>query len=754
MTFHCRPRNGRRIAGTALFVLSAVLSAAVGTLALWACGPYFPNWVLGKDETFLNMPGGLLRQEVGHLKIAADPFQALPGEDPFQQTADADAADLAKALAKSGMSADRRTAVLARHAELRKLLQEHATAACIPCQGTPEEGAPAPPPVPPLAAGVTVPEGLPGEIADYLQGAVAYHQGRVPEATAAWQHLLNRPAADRRLRSTWAAFMLGKTALRGDRKEAVRWFETTREMAAHGFEDSLGLAAASLGWQAKAELDLGHFDRALPLYARQARSGDPLALSSLQAACRKALEKGPDTLNLIARSPQARDAMTAFLVSDHHGVWPDPWFPQDEAQASEETTETETMPETTEPQADPFAGSKAWLQAVKGAGIKDAAGAERLAWIAYQDGDFAAARDWVQKAPEDAPMARWIRAKLLLRDGKVAEAQTLLDEVARTIPDPAFTEAEEAVYSSWGESGKLNTPSLAHGEDGALLLTQGRHTQALDHFLRGGFWLEAGYVADRLLTVDELKTYVDATWPAGTAAGHPTPEEGDYLTAGFKTPEPGQLAHDVRYLLGRRLVRNGRLTEAEAYLPADLHPLHAALSRAEKEGNDHALPAEQRARALFQAACITRRQGMEIAGSENEPDWTFVRGDYELTAFTAWVEKRVDNKILKPAPDEAKREAASRVEPWKRFHYRYRAANLAHEAAALLPDGSEDKARMLATGGGWLKLRDPEIAAPFYKELVSCCGNTRLGKEAERLKHFPETPECDMGVPPLRQPEE
>jgi len=742
LTLHCRPQGGRRIAGA----LTVLLSAVGGTLALWACGPYFPNWVLGSDETFLEMPGGVLRQEVGRLKISPDPFQAQPGDNPFQQTADADAADLAKALAKSGLSADRRAAVLARHAELRKLLQEHAEAACIPCQGAPDEGAPAHPLPPPLAGGVAVPEDLPGEIADYLQGAVAYHQGRLSDAAAAWQRLLNRPAADRRLRSTWAAFMLGKIGLRGDRKEAVRWFEATRELASHGFEDSLGLAAASLGWQAKAELDLGHFDRALPLYARQARTGDPLALSSLQAACRKALEKGPDALNPIARSPQTRDIMTAFLVSDHHGAWADPWLPV-------EPVEEET-PEGSETPADPFAGTKAWLTAVKAAGIKDAAGAERLAWAAYQGGDFAAARDWVQKAPEDTPMARWIRAKLLLRDGKIAEAQALLDEVARTLPDPDLNEDEEGFFSPWGENRKLNSPSLAHAEDGALLLTQGRYPQALDHFLRGGFWLEAGYVGDRLLTVDELKAYVDATWPASLAAGHPTTGEGDYLSASFKMPEPGQVAHDLRYLLGRRLVRSGRLAEAKAYLPADLHPLHEALSRAEKEGNDRALPAEQRARSLFQAACITRRQGMEIAGSENEPDWTFTQGDFEIPAFTAWVAKRADNKILKPAPDEAKRAGENRAEPWKRFHYRYRAADLARTAAGLLPDGSEDKARMLATGGGWLKLRDPETAAPFYKELLSCCGNTRLGKEAERLRRIPETPECDMGVPQVQRPDE
>lgn len=743
MTLHFRPRirpqGGRRIVGAAM----VFLSAAAGTFALWACGPYFPNWVLGKDENFLASPGGLLRHEVGRLKIAPDPFQAQPGDDPFQQTADADAADLAKALAKSGMPADRRAALLARHAELRKRLQEHAVAACIPCQGMSEEGMAAPaaaPPMPALPPDIAIPEGLPGEIADYLQGAIAYHQGRSSDAAAAWQRLLNRPAADRRLRSTWAAFMLGKAALKSDdSKDAIRWFETTRELATHGFEDSLGLAAASLGWQARAELGLGHFDRALTLYTRQARTGDPLALSSVQLTCRKALEKGSDALNPIARSTQARDAMTAFLVSDHHGAWADRWLTEEEE------------PQESAPKAGPVLKDvAAWLQAVKAAGIKDAAGADRLAWAAYQGGDFAAAWEWAQRAPEEAPMAGWVRAKLLLRDGKVAEAQALLDEVARTLPDPELNETEEGIYSPWGAGGKLNTPSLAHAEDGALLLTQGRYPQALDHFLRGGFWLEAGYVADRLLTADELKAYVDTTWPASLAAGHPTAEEGDYLGAGSKMPEPGQVAHDIRYLLGRRLVRTGRLAEAKAYLPTDLHPLHDALSRAEKEARDRTRPADQRARALFQAACITRRQGMEIAGSENEPDWTFLQGNFELAAFPHDVAVRADNTILKPGADEKERTGKSGVEPWKRFHYRYRAADLAREAASLLPDGSEDKARMLATSGGWLKLRDPELAASFYRDLVSCCGSTRLGKEADRLRRFPDVPECDMGVPPVQ----
>jgi hypothetical protein len=388
---------------------------------------------------------------------------------------------------------------------------------------------------------------------------------------------------------------------------------------------------------------------------------------------------------------------------------------------------------------------------VKAAGIKDTAGADRLAWAAYQAGDFAAARDWAQRAAANAPMAGWVRAKLLLRDGQVAEAQKLLDEVAHTAPDLEMTEAESDYYSPWGNGGRLNAPALAHGEDGALLLTQGNYLPALEHLLRGGFWFESAYIAERLLTLDDLKAYVDSTWPASAAAGRPTIAEGDYMGSGAKAPEPGQIAHDLRYLLGRRLVRNGRLADAKSYLPADLHPLLEALARAEQDGRDRTKPADQRARALFQAACITRRQGMELAGTENEPDWAFTQGAFEIDGFPDTVVKRSENKILVPASDEASRAAKSKADPMKRFHYRYRAATLAREAADLLPEGSEDRARMLATGGTWLKLRDPEAAAPFFKELVSCCGETKLGQEAVRLKRIPDAPECEMGVAPVQR---
>ncbi|MEO1369736.1 MAG: hypothetical protein AAFX50_21350, partial [Acidobacteriota bacterium] len=56
----------------------------------------------------------------------------------------------------------------------------------------------------------------------------------------------------------------------------------------------------------------------------------------------------------------------------------------------------------------------------------------------------------------------------------------------------------------------------------------------------------------------------------------------------------------------------------------------------------------------------------------------------------------------------------------------------------LLPDQSEQTARVLATAGTWLKNLDPDRADRFYKALVRRCGETALGREADRRRWFPD----------------
>ena len=76
------------------------------------------------------------------------------------------------------------------------------------------------------------------------------------------------------------------------------------------------------------------------------------------------------------------------------------------------------------------------------------------------------------------------------------------------------------------------------------------------------------------------------------------------------------------------------------------------------------------------------------------------------------------------------------MKPGKRFHYRYIAADLAWRAAKLMPDNSEETARILHTAGGWLKVRDPDAADRFVQAIESRCARTEIGKATLKLHWF------------------
>jgi hypothetical protein len=107
--------------------------------------------------------------------------------------------------------------------------------------------------------------------------------------------------------------------------------------------------------------------------------------------------------------------------------------------------------------------------------------------------------------------------------------------------------------------------------------------------------------------------------------------------------------------------------------------------------------------------------------------------------------------LLRPTPDELRRAIAQAVEPPVRFHYRYLAADLAWEAAQLMPDNSDDTARVLCVAGSWLKNRDPKAADKFYKELVRRCRRTVLGTAADLKRWFPELDEDGKPLLPRDQ---
>ena len=148
------------------------------------------------------------------------------------------------------------------------------------------------------------------EFAIYLAGRSLAESRNLPGARATWHALLAMPPADRVWRSTWAAFMIGRSYQFDDPAEAIRWFRRTRELAAGGFADSLGLANSSIGWEACAELDLHHHPRAIRLYLEHKAAGDPTSVESLGFASRWALRVPMETLVEYARDPVMRPVIT------------------------------------------------------------------------------------------------------------------------------------------------------------------------------------------------------------------------------------------------------------------------------------------------------------------------------------------------------------------------------------------------------------------------------------------------------------
>jgi len=132
---------------------------------------------------------------------------------------------------------------------------------------------------------VSLPSEFPSEFSDYHRVALAYRRGaeHFAEARDVWLALLSRPPEERHYRTVWAAFMLGKLALKTGASDGQKWFQQTREFAQQGFADSLGFAADSYGWQGRVEWKQDRPAEAARLFLTQLSLGDESAVVSIKA---------------------------------------------------------------------------------------------------------------------------------------------------------------------------------------------------------------------------------------------------------------------------------------------------------------------------------------------------------------------------------------------------------------------------------------------------------------------------------------
>ncbi len=184
-----------------------------------------------------------------------------------------------------------------------------------------------------------------------------------------------------------------------------------------------------------------------------------------------------------------------------------------------------------------------------------------------------------------------------------------------------------------------------------------------------------------MLTVDELKAYVDEHVPAPPAQAANTP-----------TPP----AATLRNLLARRLMREGRYSDADDYFTDARTREIADTYAAALEAGQSDWGRVDRANALFDAARMARESGLDIMGTEADPDYGFTGADFSFG------EGQSDPKGAYVTAEERARFAASKPAPNLRYHYRYIAVDEANRAADLLPPRSQAFAAVLCTAAGWM----------------------------------------------------
>ncbi|WP_156345912.1 hypothetical protein [Verrucomicrobium spinosum] len=589
-------------------------------------------------------------------------------------------------------------------------------------------------------------EEVPGEFSDYHAGALAMDSDQA-KAKAVWETLLQRPAEERKYRSTWAAYMLGKLAL-GEKKydEAVKWFRETRKLAKEGFTDGLGLAAESYGWEALAEMESGHAAQSARLYLTQLSLGDLSAVVSLKYLVPDRDSSpysadDPVTVSPVVGTAYAVDSTEAALVK----AAADPLLRR-LVTAHVLAVGVGSTWDNDSGVSRPDASRQArWLAAIAKTGVKSTPDAEYLGWVAYSMGKYEDAGRWLKLSDGTGAAARWLKAKLARRAGDLKLAATLMAEVVRDLPE------NECLENTLGDDAYPMPPSRSAACDlGMIQLTRGDYLAALDAFLTVNMWDDAAYVAERVLTTMELLAYVAEHFPEV-----PKPKDPDNYT------EEEAKRHDeatrIRSLLGRRLMREDRYAEARSYLPENQWPNHDRYVAALKVAADEKAAKQERARALFTAAWVARYHGMELMGTEGGPDSSSTNGDFispntAMERLTGQKQKmgysdEEEEQDFKPGPaglvvpvssDEKKRLTSTKLNPEKRYHYRHVAAGLAWKAAGLLPDQSEITADVLNTAGGWLKGRYPKEADRFIQAIERRCYKTEIGKEAGKKHWFVE----------------
>lgn len=396
----------------------------------------------------------------------------------------------------------------------------------------------------------------------------------------------------------------------------------------------------------------------------------------------------------------------------------------------------------------------AWLDALAKAKVDPSFAPAHVAMLQYAVGRWQDCRRTAESLGPDEPLRKLLLSRCQLRlEGDLAASRRLL---APDLAAPAPTVADGKHGPVTGDFDYPTIISLQEkpelvarieGELGMIALANGNFADALTRFENGAYGVEALYVAECLLTIDELKAHVDRR----------RAEQKPLITLDGRWNEP---LINLEQELGSRLMRAGRLEEALDYVDPAIRgrATHYVLLRRGAERTD--LGNRSRADSYWRCALAIREIGEQVLHAPYGLSWASGGSWYvgysavprtrqgrplddrplpsmnlvgpsqaEIRLTDAWQVRYIEN------PDLSERDA------------RYASFRHALEAARLLPDNDPAGAEILQYAGNLLKYREPKAAVPAYRMLVSRFAQTPYGRHAIAKKWFsPERPEPSADI--------
>ena len=648
-------------------VLSVVLAAVLAGSTTLACGPGFPWQLLDdRDQTLRDLPIDSFAFSVA--RLVPKPALRLPQSRESY-------------LSLVTTETEERRTLSAPDMVLVSAMRRQATADAAESMG----------------------QALPDETRLYVAGAVAFTHGDYAGAANRFRRVLALPPSgpDRTL---WADFMLGRAlAARRQDADATDAFRHLRNLVDKGAVDPLGLAVASFGEEARLSLRasglpmgggpseqdasgrgdpgdaaVAHLHQAVTLYSQQAAFGHNSGIDSLQLVAEALLSEAPDRSAWFAAA--VRDSLLCHLLVLYAlsatGSAPDPDAPY---LGQDVLTNDGAFFRNLDGSSSVGRVLDLLSDQMTTANGLDGLDAGRLAALAYLYSRYGLARRFMMRGT--GPLAAWVGAKLSLQGDDFHATVLAYDSAVRELaahPDAMTPQ----------EAGRVRA------EDGIMFLARGDFQRAMAILYQfteqdwgvDDYWGDVAYLAERVLTTNELQRFVAASVPP-VALLSDKDIDIDSRTS----------ARKLRELLARRLMRDGRWADAASTFTVTEERQEAAVYADNLLRSRRAFWRTDRARAAWKAALVSRLHGLELFGTETDPDQ-----NAEGARFEHGYGPSHPPSGRWTTAEESWRYAASATVPDRRFHYRFLAVRDAERAVDALPPRSQAFAAVLCRAAGWM----------------------------------------------------